>query len=177
MIFNETSIQGAYVIEIEKWQDERGFFGRAFCEKEFAEQQLAFTSVQANVGFSKKKYTVRGLHYQESPYWEKKLVRCVRGSIFDVIVDLRPNSPTYKQWLGIELTSKNYKHFYIPEGCAHGYQTLEDHTEIYYLVSEFYHPEAERGIRWNDPTFGIKWKETEEIIISEKDRQWSDFTG
>src|SRR6056297_3113648 len=116
MIFNETSIQGAYVIEIEKWQDERGFFGRAFCEKEFAEQQLVFTSVQANVGFSKKKYTLRGLHYQESPYWEKKLVRCVRGSIFDVIVDLRPNSPTYKQWLGIELTSNNYRQFYIPEG-------------------------------------------------------------
>lgn len=175
MIFNETSIQGAYVIEIEKIQDDRGFFGRAFCEKEFDDHEQDFTPVQANIGVNKKKYTLRGLHYQISPHGEKKLVRCVRGSIFDVIVDLRPDSPTYKQWFGIELTSKNYKQLYIPEGCAHGYQTLEDNTEIFYLVSEYYHPEAERGIRWNDPAFGIKWKETEDIVISEKDRQWSNF--
>jgi len=131
--------------------------------------------MQANIGYSKKKYTLRGLHYQIAPHREAKLVRCTKGSLLDVVVDIRPDSPTYKEWIGVELSESNHTMFYVPEGCAHGYQTLEDDTEVFYMVSAFYAPEHERGIRWDDPAFGIQWREMDDIIISDKDRQWPDF--
>lgn len=177
MTFRETAISGSYIINIERYADDRGFFARGYCEKEFKNQGISFNIAQANIGYSKNKYTLRGLHYQVEPHREAKLVRCTRGCLFDVIVDLRPESPTYKEWVGVELTEKNHTMFYVPEGCAHGYQTLEDDTEVFYMVSAFYAPDHERGIRWDDPAFNIEWKETETMIISEKDRQWPDYEG
>lgn len=175
MVFKETEIAGAFIIEIEKYSDNRGFFARGYCEKEFNEQNISFEMVQANIGFSKKKHTIRGLHYQREPHAEAKLVRCTKGALYDVIVDLRPDSSTYMQWTGVELTSNNHKMFYVPKGCAHGYQTMEDETEIFYMVSAFYAPGFEQGLRWNDPLFNIQWKETDDIIISEKDQTWPDY--
>lgn len=176
MEFKKTEIAGAFIIDIEKYEDERGFFARGYCEKEFREQDISFKMVQANIGYSKRKYTLRGLHYQQKPHAEAKLVRCVQGALYDVIVDLRPDSPTYKKWTGIELSDDNYTMFYAPAGCAHGYQTLQDDTEVFYMVSAFYAPEFERGIRWDDPAFNIKWKETDNVIISDKDRNWPYFS-
>lgn len=175
MIFEKTSIKDAYVIKIEKYADERGFFARGYCEKEFQEHGIPFDIVQANIGNSKGKYTIRGLHYQLEPHAEAKLVRCVKGKLFDVIVDVRPDSSTYKKWLGVELTEDNHTMLYVPKGCAHGYQTLTDETEVFYMVSAFYAPEAERGIRWNDPAFNIEWRESENIVISDKDSGWNDY--
>lgn len=176
MNFKETEISGAYFIEPNKFEDFRGFFARSYCKKEFKERGISFSPVQANIGYSNKKYTLRGLHYQVKPHQEAKLVRCVKGKIYDVIVDLRSESPTFKKWQGIELKADNHTMVYVPEGCAHGYQTLEDNTEICYMVSAFYEPEAERGIRWNDTEFGIKWKKPDRIIISKKDQSWADFS-
>lgn len=175
MTFRETAIPGSYIINIERYADDRGFFARGYCEREFKNQGITFNIVQANIGYSKNKYTLRGLHYQVEPHREAKLVRCTKGGLFDVIVDLRTESPTYKEWVGVELTEKNHTMFYVPEGCAHGYQTLEDNTEVFYMVSSFYAPDYERGIRWDDPTFNIEWVETDDKIISEKDRQWPDY--
>jgi dTDP-4-dehydrorhamnose 3,5-epimerase len=175
MIFTETKLKGAFIVEIEKIGDARGFFARAWCEKELAAHDLHVHWVQANIAFSKQKGTLRGLHYQIAPYEEAKLMRCIRGAIYDVIVDLRPESPTYLQWLGVELTADNHKALYVPEGCAHGYQTLMDDTETFYPVSQFYAPGFERGVRWNDPAFGIQWLETDERMISAKDRSWPDY--
>lgn len=175
MFFNETNLDGVFEIEIEKNGDERGFFGRAYCKKEFGQKNISFKPVQANVGYSKFKNTLRGLHYQRPPHAEQKLVRCVKGKIFDVIVDLRSSSSTYRQWAGFELSAENMKGIFVPEGCAHGYQTLMNDSEIFYMVSAFYTPEAEQGIRWNDPSFNIEWKEAENMIISDKDRQWADY--
>ncbi|WP_138429443.1 dTDP-4-dehydrorhamnose 3,5-epimerase [Fodinibius saliphilus] len=177
MIFKETKIDGAFVIEIEKLTDKRGFFARGYCEKEFKEQGILFEAVQANIGYNKFKHTIRGLHYQVKPHAEAKLVRCVKGEVWDVIVDVRPESPTYKQWLGVELTENNHTMLFIPEGCAHGYQTLVDNTEIYYMVSAFYAPEAEQGIRWDDQAFNIEWRETEQIFISDKDQKWENYNS
>lgn len=174
MIFIETKLSKAFIIEIEKREDERGFFARVLCEKEFEEHGLSFHPVQANMASSKKSGTLRGMHYQVSPYEEAKLIRCIKGMIYDVIIDLRPESLTYKQWFGVELTSDNYKMLYVPEGFAHGYQILEDDSEVFYLVSQFYHPKAERGLRYNDPTFGIKLP-IEVKMISDKDKSWPDF--
>lgn len=175
MIFKPTPIKGAYLIDIETHGDSRGFFGRAFCVKEFQEHGVAFTVAQANVGYSGKKGTLRGLHYQVAPHQEAKLVRCISGAVFDVIVDLRKESESCGQWFGTELTAESRQLFYLPEGTAHGYLCLEDNTEIMYLVSQFYTPEAERGIRWNDPAFDIRWPLTDNLIISEKDQSWPDF--
>lgn len=175
MTFRETAIPGSYIINIERYADDRGFFARGYCEREFKNQGITFNIVQANIGYSKNKYTLRGLHYQVEPHREAKLVRCTKGGLFDVIVDLRTESPTYKEWVGVELTEKNHTMFYVPEGCAHGYQTLEDNTEVFYMVSSFYAPDYERGIRWDDPTFNIEWVETDDKIISDKDRQWPDY--
>lgn len=177
MNFKKTEIPGSYIIDIEKHADERGFFARAYCEEEFENEGISFQMVQANIGFSKNKYTLRGLHYQRAPHAEAKLVRCTQGALYDVIVDLRPDSPSYKSWIGVELTSKNRKMLYVPEGCAHGYQTLEEDTEVFYMVSAFYAPDYEQGIRWDDQAFKIQWKETDNITISEKDLQWPDFDG
>jgi dTDP-4-dehydrorhamnose 3,5-epimerase len=175
MIFTPAPIPGAYIVDIEKHADERGFFGRFFCEAEFRKQGIPFRVAQANVGRSRRKGTLRGMHYQVPPHAEDKLVRCVQGAVFDAIVDLRKDSPSYGRWFGLELSAKSSRMFLLPKGTAHGYLTLEDETEIVYLVSEPYSAGAERGIRWDDPSFGIVWPITENLIISEKDRAWPDF--
>ena len=175
MIFKETKLKGAFIIEMEPIKDMRGFFARAWCKKEFEEHGLKPYLVQANITFSRKKGTLRGMHYQVAPYQEAKLVRCLKGALFDVIIDLRPDSPTYREWIDIELAEDNYKALYVPEGFAHGYQTLKDNTEVFYQVSQFYCPDSERGIRWNDPAFGIKWPQAQELVISEKDENWPYF--
>jgi len=174
VIFTEIELKGAYVIEIEKLKDHRGFFARSWCQKEFDEHNLVSRVRQANVSSNLKKGTLRGMHYQLSPYEETKLVRCTRGAIYDVIIDLRPASPTYTQWIGVELTAENYKMLYVPENFAHGFQTLEDHTEVTYQVSQFYAPGSERGIRWDDPAFSLKWP-MEVQVISDKDKSWPDY--
>jgi len=174
VIFHETDLKGAYIIEIEQLKDHRGFFARAWCQKEFEAQNLISRIRQANVSYNGTKGTLRGMHYQISPYEETKLVRCTKGAIYDVIIDLRPASPTYTQWIGKELTAGNFKMFYVPENFAHGFITLTDDTEVTYQVSQFYTPGSERGIRWNDLTFGIDWP-IDVQVISEKDRNWPDY--
>jgi dTDP-4-dehydrorhamnose 3,5-epimerase len=173
MIFSETKLKGAFIIEVEKREDERGFFARAWCKKEFEEHGLAANMVQSNIAFSKRKGTLRGLHYQGAPYGEVKVVRCTKGSLYDVLVDLRPGSSTYRQWVGVELTSDSYKMMYVPEGFAHGYQTLEDNTEVTYQVSQLYSPDFEQGIRYDDPAIGIDWPLMVKIL-SDKDKGWPD---
>jgi dTDP-4-dehydrorhamnose 3,5-epimerase len=177
MIFTPASVDGAYVIDVEPREDERGFFARVWCEREFAEHGLTTRLVQWNLAFSHRRGTLRGLHFQSPPHAEAKLVRCTRGAIYDVIVDLRPASPTFTQWLGVELTADNRRMLYVPEGCAHGYQTLVDNTETLYPVTEFYTPEAEAGVRWDDPAFGIEWPDAKGALLSEKDRSWPDYAG
>lgn len=157
MKFIETKLAGAYIIEAERLEDERGFFARTFCQKEFAAHGLITTFVQCNISFNKHKGTLRGLHYQIEPHPETKLVCCTQGAIYDVIVDLRPGSPTYAQWIAVELSAKNRRMLYIPEGFAHGFQTLSDESQVFYQMSEFYHPECARGVRWDDRAFGIEW--------------------
>lgn len=174
MIFSETELKGAYIIKLEPLGDERGFFARSFCQKEFEEHGLNFGIVQCNLSYNKKKGTLRGMHYQIAPYEETKLVSCVRGAIYDVIIDLRESSPTYRQWFAVELTAENYKMLYISAGFAHGIQTLEDNTVVFYQMSEFYHPESARGVRWDDPAFGVKWP-IKNHIISAKDRGFPDY--
>jgi dTDP-4-dehydrorhamnose 3,5-epimerase len=176
MKFRETELKGAFIIDLEKREDERGFFARSWCQKEFEEHGLTPTVVQANISYNKKKGTLRGMHYQAAPYEETKLVRCTRGAIVDVIIDVRPKSATFRKWIGVELTASNYTMLYVPEGFAHGFQTLEDDTEVVYQVSQFYTPGAERGIRWNDPAFQIKWPGPVETT-SDKDANWPDFAG
>ena len=176
MKFHETELKGAFIIEPEKRADDRGFFARSWCQKEFEQHGLVPRVVQANISNNKRKGTLRGMHYQASPYEETKLVRCTRGAIYDVIIDVRPDSSTYRRWIGVELTASNYKMLYVPEGFAHGFQTLEADTEVIYQVSQFYTPSAERGIRWNDPVFQVKWLKPVETI-SEKDANWPDFAG
>jgi len=174
MVFTTTPLQGAYLIDLEKVEDHRGFFSRAWCSREFESHGLSGTFVQINVGFNIRKGTLRGMHYQVKPHAEVKVVRCTRGAVFDVIVDLRPESPTYKGWFGAELSAENHRMLYVPEGYAHGYLTLTDHAEIYYLASTPYAPESARGARYNDPAFGITWPGTV-TTISEKDASWPDF--
>ena len=174
MIFKKTRFKGAFVIELETIEDERGLFARTWCKREFEEIGLNLGLVQCNISFNKKRGTLRGMHYQVAPHEEAKLVRCTMGEIYDVIIDLRPHSPTYKQWLSFNLSAKNRRMLYIPEGFAHGFLTLKDHTEVFYQMSEFYAPECARGVRWNDPAFEIVWP-AGVTIISEKDRHYSDF--
>jgi dTDP-4-dehydrorhamnose 3,5-epimerase len=174
LIFTETKLKGAYLIEVQKLEDDRGFFGRTFCQKELGQLGLNPNVVQANVSNNKKKGTLRGMHYQMVPYSEVKIVRCTRGAIYDVIIDMRPESPTYKQWIGAELTGENYTMLYVPENFAHGFQTLEDDTEVIYQVSQFYTPGSEHGIRYDDSAFRIDWP-LEVRVISDKDRSWPDY--
>jgi dTDP-4-dehydrorhamnose 3,5-epimerase len=174
MKFTETKLKGAFLVEIEKLTDDRGFFGRSWCRKEFDDHGLNSRLVQANVSFNRKKGTLRGMHYQIAPFQESKLIRCTRGAIFDVIIDLRLDSPTYKQWTGVELTADNYTMFFVPEDFAHGFQTLTDESEITYQVTQFYTPGSERGIRFDDRAFGIQWP-LDVTVISDKDRTWPDF--
>lgn len=174
MIFNETALRGAFVIELEPVTDERGFFARMWCEKEFTAHGLTATIAQANCSFNKTSGTLRGLHYQIAPYEESKLVRCIRGAVYDVIVDLRRGSPTFRHWLGVELSADNRRALFVPEGCGHGFQTLEDNSEVLYQVSEFYTPGAERGFRYDDPAFAVEWP-LPVSVISEKDVAWRAF--
>lgn len=170
MRYLKTPLEGAYVIELEKKEDDRGFFARLFCTKEFENENLEKGFVQVNNSFSSKKGTLRGIHYQLSPKAETKLVRCIKGSLYDVIVDLRPRSTTFMQWYGAELTEENRCMMYVPKGFGHAFITLEDNTEALYMVSEFYSPELERGLRFDDPALKISWPVTPEVI-SDKDRQ------
>ena len=174
MIFTETKLRGALIIEPERLEDERGFFARTFDQKEFEAHGLNPRVMQCNTSFNKKEGTLRGMHYQVPPYEETKLVRCTIGAICDVIIDLRKDSATFKQWIAVELTAENRRMLYIPEGFAHGFQTLKDDTEVFYQMSEFYHPESAKGVRWNDPAFGIVWP-NDIIVISDKDREYLDF--
>jgi dTDP-4-dehydrorhamnose 3,5-epimerase len=174
MIFQEVKLKGAYIIEPERLEDERGFFARTFCQKEFEKHGLNPCIVQSSISFNKKNATLRGMHYQAAPYEEVKLVSCVRGSIYDVIVDLRPHSSTYIQWFAVELSGLNHKTLYIPKGFAHGFQTLADDTVVLYQMSEFYHPESAHGIRWNDSVFNIDWP-ISPCILSNKDANYSDY--
>ena len=172
MKFIESALNGAYVIEVELIHDSRGFFARSWCKQEFIDQNLNPNLVQSNISFNSKKGTLRGMHYQEKPHEEAKLVRCTKGAIYDVIIDIRPDSATFKKWLGVELNAENRKLLYIPEGFAHGYQTLEDDTEVFYQVSASYHPESSKGIRWDDPTLAIDWLLTDNLTMSDRDQQW-----
>ncbi len=174
MIFTETKLKGAYVLEIKKLTDDRGFFGRSWCKSEMEEHGLNGNVVQANTSLSKKKGTIRGMHYQKHPHEETKLIRCTRGAVYDVIIDLREDSPTYMQWVGVELTEDNYKMVYVPENFAHGFLTLTDNAEVYYLVTNYYTPNAESGIRYNDPAFNIQWPSSVNIV-SDKDKSHPDF--
>lgn len=168
MKFTETPLKGAFVIDLEKREDERGFFARAWCQKEFESNGIYRLPVQANMSYNKKAGTIRGMHYQAAPYQESKLIRCINGAIYDVIIDLRKDSPTYKQWFGIELNTKNRTMLFVPEDFAHGFLALEDHSEVMYQVSAFYNFESERIIRYDDPSFNIKWP-IEVTVVSEKD--------
>ena len=169
MIFAETELKGAFIIDVKRLEDERGFFGRSYCLKELQEHGINVQVAQANVSYNKKKGTLRGMHMQLQPYGETKLIRCTRGSIFDVIVDLRPDSPTFLKWIGVELTADSYRMLFVPENFAHGFITLEDNTDVTYNVSQFYTPSAEKGFRYDDPAFNIIWPIKPEIV-SEKDK-------
>jgi len=177
MIFKETKIKGLYIIEVDPIEDERGFFARTWCKREFQEHGLMTSFVQTSISFNKKKGTLRGMHYQVAPNSEMKLVRCTAGKIHDVVIDLRPDSVTYKQHVSACLSAENRRMLYIPEGFAHGFQTMEDHTEVLYQISEYYTPEAARGVRWNDPEFGIDWPAIGNRILSDKDMGWPDHEG
>lgn len=174
MKFIGAPLAGAYVIEIDPIADERGFFARTWCAEEFRQHALNPNLAQCSISFNTRRGTLRGMHYQDRPYPEAKLVRCTSGAIYDVIVDLRPTSTTYCQWFAVELAGDNHKMIYVPEGFAHGFQTLADNTEVFYQISETYRPECARGVRWNDPRFGIKWP-IREMVISQRDRDFPDF--
>jgi len=174
MMFCETKIHGVIEICLAPDADERGFFARTWCEKEFEEHGLNPRLVQCNASFNHKKGTLRGMHYQDQPFPEAKIVRCTQGAIYDVVLDLRPDSPTFKNWVSVVLTAEKRNMVYVPEGCAHGFLTLEDRAEVFYQMSEFYHPELARGVRWDDPAFQIVWPGKVEVI-SERDRTYADF--
>ena len=174
MIFNETPLQGAWVIDLEKREDERGFFARVFCEEEFSAHRLSTRFVQVNNSLSAQRGTLRGLHYQLEPKAEAKLVRCISGALYDVILDLRRASPTFGEHFGIELTAENRRMVYVPRGFAHAFLTLADSTEAFYFADNFYAPDLERGIRWDDPTFAIEWP-FDPVDVSDKDRSYPDF--
>ncbi len=174
MIFTKTNLEGVFIIEPEKNEDERGFFARVWDQEIFEERKLNPKMVQCNISFNKKRGTIRGMHYQISPYEEAKLVRCTKGSVFEVMIDLRPKSNSFKNWMSVELSSENYKMIYVPEGFALGFQTLEDDTELHYQMSQKYMPEYARGIRWDDEIFKISWP-LKPTVISKKDSSYNAF--
>ncbi|MEO8325113.1 MAG: dTDP-4-dehydrorhamnose 3,5-epimerase [Nitrospirota bacterium] len=174
MIIIETPLKGAFLIDPEKIEDTRGFFARTWCQREFERHGISFIPVQCNVSYNKKKGVLRGMHYQNVPHQESKLVWCIKGAIHDVIIDLRAMSPTKTQHISVVLTAENRRMLYIPEGFAHGFQTLENESEIFYQMSEFYAPEYAKGVRWNDPAFGIQWP-MDERLISDRDQSYPDF--
>jgi dTDP-4-dehydrorhamnose 3,5-epimerase len=175
MIFTKTNLAGAFVIEIQRLEDERGFFARTFCQREFQEHGLNLNLAQCNISYNKVKGTLRGMHFQVVPHQEAKLVRCTQGAIRDVIIDLRPNSPTYLNHFLIDLTAEEHNALYVPEGFAHGFLTLEPDTYVFYQMSEFYAPGFSRGFRWNDPAFQIEWHD-EIGMISERDANYPDYS-
>lgn len=174
MIFNETTVQGAYLIDLDKKGDDRGFFARVFCQNEFREQGLVTAFVQVNNSRSGQKGTLRGMHYQLPPKAETKIVRCIEGALYDVVLDLREGSPSFGQSFGAELSADNRRMMYVPKGCAHGFLTLTEDVEAFYFVDEFYAPDLERGVRWDDPAFNIEWP-FEPAVLSDKDRNHPDF--
>ena len=174
MQFTPTILPGAYILDVERRIDPRGFFGRTWCVDEFTSHGLNPRVVQCNVSYNAKRGTLRGMHFQTDPFGEAKLVRCTMGAIYDVIVDLRPDSPTYLQHTGVELSAQNRRALYIPEGLAHGFQTLTDDAEVFYQMSEYYHAECASGVRWDDPAFGIVWP-LSDPILSEKDREFPNY--
>jgi dTDP-4-dehydrorhamnose 3,5-epimerase len=177
VIFEETSIPGVFIVELQRHEDERGFFARAWCQREFERHGLAPCIAQVNISHNRHKHTLRGFHYQDAPHQEDKLLRCTRGALHFVVVDLRKDSPAYKRNIAVTLTAGNYRMLYVPKGCANGFLTLEDDSEILYLISEFHAPGFERGVKWNDPALGVRWPVDAPAVIAEKDRNWPDFVG
>jgi dTDP-4-dehydrorhamnose 3,5-epimerase len=175
MRFHQTVLPGVWLIEPERREDERGFFARSWCREEFAAHGIRCDWAQCNISFSRRRGTLRGLHYQAPPWAEAKLVRCTQGALFDVVVDVRPLSPHFGRWASFELSDDNSRLVFVPEGFAHGFQTLVDDTEVFYQVSECYHPEAERGLRWDDPSLGIAWPPCERRVISPRDLSHPEF--
>ena len=175
MKFTPTPISGVFIVDLEPHTDARGFFARSFCTQEFAAHGLHGEFAQTNIAFNHEAGTLRGLHWQTAPFEEIRLVRCTRGAVYDVALDLRTSSPTFRQWTAVELTADNARALYIPQGCAHGYQTLEPATEVHYMVSAPYSPEHARGARWDDPAFGIQWPPIERRILSPRDAAIADF--
>ena len=177
MNFTETKIKGVYVIDPKRFGDERGFFAPAFSAREFEARGIEARFVESNISYSLRRGTLRGMHYQAAPHGQAKLVRCTRGRVYDVAVDLRPDSPTYRQWVGVELTAENRRMIYIPGDCGHGFQTLEDDSEVFYMVSSPYEPASGRGFRWDDPAFRVEWPgEAGEPILIDRDRNYPDYT-
>jgi dTDP-4-dehydrorhamnose 3,5-epimerase len=176
MIFTETRLKGAWIIDPGRLEDARGFFARTWCRKEFEARGLDAGLAQCSISYNARKGTLRGMHWQAEPHPETKVVRCTRGSMHDVLLDLRPDSPTFKAWVAVELTAENRRMLYVPKGVAHGFQTLEDATEVLYMISEFHHPECARGVRWDDPAFGIAWP-LAVSVISDRDRSYPSWEG
>jgi dTDP-4-dehydrorhamnose 3,5-epimerase len=174
--FIATELSGAYVLELERHEDERGFFARAWCRDELGDHGLVANLAQSSISRNSSAGTLRGMHYQRSPHEEAKLVRCTAGALFDVIVDLRPGSPTYTEWVGVELDAEIGNALFVPKGFAHGFQTLVDRTDVLYMISEPYAPEAASGVRWDDPAFAIEWPDADVRIISDRDRSWPDYS-
>jgi dTDP-4-dehydrorhamnose 3,5-epimerase len=174
MLFNPTKLKDAWVVEVEQREDERGFFARTWCKEEFRDRGLDTNLVQCSISFNKKAGTLRGMHFQLPPFAETKLVRCTQGAIYDVIIDLRQDSETFLQWVGVELSAENRKALYVPKGFAHGFQTLVDNTEVFYQISEVYAPDYARGLRWDDPIFKITWQQPV-TVISLRDRNYEDY--
>lgn len=175
MRFHPAGLDGAWLLELEPHEDDRGFFARVWCASEFAGRSLAGVLEQCSLSYNRHAATIRGMHYQIAPREEAKTVRCIRGAVFDVLLDLRPQSPTFRRWIARELTAENRLALYVPEGVAHGFQTLTNDTEVLYLIAQSYDPDLARGIRWNDPGFGIQWP-LPPGLISERDRSYPDFT-
>jgi len=174
MRFHQTKLPGVFEVHLEPIADERGFFARAWCRREFETHGLDANLVQCNISLNTRKGTLRGVHYQVAPYEESKVVRCTRGAVCDVVVDLRSDSPTFRDWIAVVLTAETRNMVYVPQGCGHGFLTLEDHTEVFYQMSQFYNAESARGVRWDDPAFEIAWP-GEPAVISERDRTYPDF--
>jgi len=175
MIFTETKLKGAFIIDLDRKTDERGFFARAFCQNEFRDHGLKPVIAQANIASNAKKGTLRGMHFQWPPSREGKLVRCLRGSLFDVLLDLRPESPSYLRHISVSLDEENRDAVFIPHGVAHGFQTLSDSTEVLYQMTDLYAPDLAGGFRWNDSSFGIEWPVRSDIVISDRDALYRDF--
>ena len=173
--FKQTKLTGVFIIEPERFDDARGFFARSFSETEFEAHGLNPRLVECNISFNARRHTVRGMHFQRAPHAQAKLVRCTAGAIYDVAIDLRPESATYGEWIAVELSAENRRLLYVPEGLAHGFQTLTDNSEVFYQVSSTYAPASADGVRWNDPAFRVEWPETERVIINERDRTYPDF--